>query len=233
MGLSPEVIQRARARVGTTLSGKWRLERLLGIGGMAAVYAAQHRNQKRVAIKLLHPEMSVDEGVKTRFLREGYVANSVDHPGAVAVFDDDVSDDGAAFLVMELLSGETLEDRAEHHNGTLPLGEVLSLTDQLLDVLGSAHERGIIHRDIKPENLFLTTNGELKVLDFGIARLRELSMPPDGSTGVGTFMGTPAFMSPEQARGRWGEVDFRSDVWAIGATSTRHSPSRRRNAGRA
>jgi serine/threonine-protein kinase len=219
MAISPEVIQRAKARVGTVLNGKWRLERMLGIGGMAAVYAAVHRNQNRVAIKMLHPELSLDDNVKTRFLREGYVANTVAHVGAVAVYDDDVSEDGAAFLVMELLQGETLEDRLERKGGRLPPGEVLQLADQLLDVLVAAHERGIVHRDVKPDNLFLTTSSQLKVLDFGIARLRELaSSTDDGTTGAGMFMGTPAFMSPEQARGRWDEVDAQSDIWSAGAT---------------
>ncbi|HEY6561033.1 MAG TPA: serine/threonine-protein kinase [Polyangiaceae bacterium] len=219
MPISPEVVQRAKARVDTVLNGKWRLERMLGIGGMAAVYAAVHRNQNRVAIKMLHTELSIDETVKTRFLREGYAANTVGHVGAVAVYDDDVSPDGSAFLVMELLQGETLEDRATRKGGRIEAGEVLQLTDQLLDVLHSAHERGILHRDIKPDNLFLTTTGQLKVLDFGIARLRELAGAAGNmNTGVGTFMGTPAFMSPEQARGRWDEIDARSDLWSVGAT---------------
>ena len=218
MAISPDVVERARARVGMVLGNKYRLDRLLGIGGMAAVYAATHRNKKRVAVKMLHPELSIDDAVKTRFLREGYAANTVDHPGAVAVFDDDVTADGSAFLVMELLVGETLDARADRKGGTLPLAEVLPLADQLLDVLAAAHEKGLLHRDIKPDNLFLTASGQLKVLDFGIARLRELSSTDDKATGIGSFMGTPAFMSPEQARGRWDDVDLRSDVWAVGAT---------------
>jgi serine/threonine-protein kinase len=218
MSVSDDVAERAQARVGETLRSKWRLERLLGIGGMAAVYGAVHRNQNRVAIKMLHPEHSVDQNVKSRFLREGYVANTVEHHGAVRIYDDDVTEDGAAFLVMELLEGETLIDRADRKGGYLETGEALVLVDQLLDVLCAAHDKGILHRDIKPDNLFLTTQGELKVLDFGIARVRELSGQRDGGTGVGTFMGTPSFMAPEQARARWEDVDVRSDVWAVGAT---------------
>ena len=95
------------------LNGKWRLDSVLGIGGMATVYAATHRNQKRVAIKMLHPEVSIDEQLRLRFTREGYVANTVGHPGVVSVLDDDVTEDGAAFLVMELLEGETLDRRSE------------------------------------------------------------------------------------------------------------------------
>jgi eukaryotic-like serine/threonine-protein kinase len=215
MLISDEVAQRVQSRVGTTIADKWRLSRVLGIGGMAAVYAAVHRNQNRVAIKMLHPEQSLNETVRTRFLREGYVANTVDHAGAVRVFDDGVLE-GSAYLVMELLEGESLEDRRERLGGRLPASDVLALCDKLLDTLAAAHEKGIIHRDIKPDNLFLTDDGVLKVLDFGIARLHELSQP--GGTTAGTFMGTPSFMSPEQARGRWAEVDARSDLWAVGAT---------------
>jgi serine/threonine-protein kinase len=215
MVISDEVAQRVQSRVGTTIADKWRLSRVLGIGGMAAVYAAVHRNQNRVAIKMLHPEQSLNETVRTRFLREGYVANTVDHAGAVRVFDDGVLE-GSAYLVMELLEGESLEDRRERLGGRLPASDVLALCDKLLDTLAAAHDKGIIHRDIKPDNLFLTDDGVLKVLDFGIARLHELSQP--GGTTAGTFMGTPSFMSPEQARGRWTEVDARSDLWAVGAT---------------
>jgi len=102
---------RAQQRIGQVLREKWRLDALLGVGGMAAVYAATHRNQKRVAIKMLHPELSFNSAVRQRFLREGYVANTVQHSGAVSVDDDDVSEDGCAFLVMELLDGETLDAR--------------------------------------------------------------------------------------------------------------------------
>src|ERR1700753_11154 len=100
---------RARSRVGMVLQDRWTLDALLGVGGMAAVYAATHRNNKRVAVKMLHPEFSANPPLRLRFLREGYVANSIGHPGAVSVDDDDVTEDGCAFLVMELLDGETLD----------------------------------------------------------------------------------------------------------------------------
>src|SRR5258708_6811213 len=140
----PDVVveERARARVGTTLNGKYRLDRLLGIGGMASVYAATHRNNKRLAVKVLHPELSIHSDLRVRFMREGYVANTVDHPGAVAVLDDDVTEDGAAFLVMELLQGATLAEVSERRGGTLPLRFVLAAADQVLEVLaeiGRAH----------------------------------------------------------------------------------------------
>ena len=214
------LVMRASARVGTVLHQKWRLDVLLGVGGMAAVYAATHRNGSRCAVKILHAELSLDAQVRTRFLREGYVANSVGHEGAVRVTDDDTAQDGAAFLVMDLLDGETLEERRVRLGGQMSEDEVLSVADQLLDILAAAHAKGIVHRDIKPENIFLTREGRVKVLDFGIARLRELSAASSASTATrsGATMGTPFYMAPEQARGLWDEVDGRTDLWALGAT---------------
>ncbi len=211
------VEMRAEARVGTSLRGKWRLDELLGIGGMAAVYAATHRNGSRAAVKVLHLELALVPDARTRFTREGYVANAVGHEGAVRVLDDDVAEDGSLFLVTELLSGETLEQRRVRLGGVLSEDEVLAAADQLLDVLVAAHDRGIVHRDIKPDNLFLTQSGQVKVLDFGIARMREITSESQ-ATRHGESMGTPAFMPPEQARGRWDEVDATSDLWACGAT---------------
>ncbi|MGD0680126.1 MAG: serine/threonine-protein kinase [Polyangiaceae bacterium] len=209
---------RALDRVGVLLQDKWTLEALLGVGGMAAVYAATHRNGKRVAVKLLHAEFSHDEEIRTRFLREGYAANTIQHEGAVSVLDDDVASDGSAFLVMELLEGETVEQRSETSGGRLPVPEVLFIVDQLLDVLSAAHAKSVLHRDVKPENLFITRGGLLKVLDFGIAKVFERQQERTTSTRTGMVMGTPAFMAPEQARARWDEVDARTDLWAVGAT---------------
>ena len=149
--LTDPTVMRAQTRIGQVIKEKWRLDVLLGVGGMAAVYAATHRNGNRVAIKILHPELSTHHQVRTRFLREGYVANAVGHEGAVRITDDDVTEDGSAFLVMELLDGETLEDRRVRSGGRLDEDEVLSLADQLLDVLVAAHAKGVIHRDLKPD----------------------------------------------------------------------------------
>jgi len=209
-------VTRAQARVGTLLNGRWHLDKLVGVGGMAAVYAATHRNTKRVAVKILHPEISADDNARQRFLREGYAANQVGHRGAVSADDDGLTEDGVAFLVMELLEGETIEERSARHGGTLRGREVLALMDQALATLEAAHAKGVVHRDLKPENLFLTREGVVKVLDFGIARLDQSAhKSPSQTQGI---MGTPSFMAPEQARGRWEDVDARTDLWAIGAT---------------
>jgi serine/threonine-protein kinase len=213
---SGEAERRATRRIGQVL-GKYRVERVLGAGGMATVYLAVHRNGHKVAIKVLSPELGIDEDIRARFVREGYAANSIEHPGVVRVIDDDLTEDGSPFLVMEFLQGETLQARVTHWGGTLPPREVLALAHQLLDVLAVAHARGTIHRDVKPDNLFLTREGQLKVLDFGVARI---VMPQSGSdpTRTGRTMGTPAYMAPEQAFGKTREIDARTDLWSVGAT---------------
>jgi serine/threonine protein kinase len=217
-----------KAREGTVLDGKWTLERLLGSGGMAAVYAARHRNGARAAVKVLHPILSRSPEVRERFLREGYAANQVEHPGAVTVLDDDVvaegPDEGTAYIVMELLEGESLQARADR---APPLGELelLRIAESVLQVLDAAHARGVVHRDLKPENLFLARaeGGApagppvVKILDFGLARLEHYQ----SITSNGLALGTPAFMSPEQAGGRSDEIDGRTDIFALGATAFR------------
>jgi eukaryotic-like serine/threonine-protein kinase len=205
------------SRIGTTLLGKYTIEHVLGIGGMGVVYAATHRNGKRFAVKLLHPEYSVRRDLRARFLREGYVANAVNHPGVVAILDDDVAEDGSAFLVMELLEGNTVETLGARPGGRMPVRAALGIALQLLDVLDAAHCRDITHRDIKPANLFVLRDGQVKVLDFGLARLRDATTGIN-TTRTGETLGTPAFMPPEQARGEFNSIDARTDIWAVGAT---------------
>ena len=214
---SDQLEERATVRLGTVLRGKYRLDRVLGVGGMAAVYKATHRNQAEFAIKMLHPELSLNDDVRTRFLREGYAANSVRHPGAVRVVDDDVAEDGAAFLVMELLDGEVCENLAPD-GSRLPLGVACAIALELLEVLAAAHAQGIIHRDIKPANVFVVRDGSIKVLDFGIARVKDTVGGSVRATGTGLLLGTPAYMAPEQAIGKASDVDARADLWAVGAT---------------
>jgi serine/threonine-protein kinase len=213
-----DLLDRARQRVGQTLNDKYRIDALLGIGGMASVYRATHRNRAQLAVKVLHTELSRRAEVRTRFLREGYAANSVGHPGAVLVVDDDVTEDGTAFLVMELLDGIGVEEVGERFStGGTPTDIAVAIVHQLLEVLEAAHAGGIVHRDIKPANLFVTRDGAVKVLDFGIARV----LDPSGNalaTDSGAPIGTPAFMAPEQALGHLEEIDARTDVWAAGAT---------------
>jgi serine/threonine-protein kinase len=203
---------------GAVLDGKWRIESVLGRGGMGAVYAASHvRNGSAVALKVLHRELCRDQALRERFLHEGYAANQVGHPGTVSIIDDGVAQDGSTYLVMERLQGRPLDAIADAQGGKLQLPEVLKHTLALLDVLSAAHAKGIVHRDIKPENVFLCNSGTLKVLDFGIAHVKE-AQTKARLTVTGVPMGTPAFMPPEQALAHWDRVGTRSDVYSIGAT---------------
>ncbi|HEY8075830.1 MAG TPA: serine/threonine-protein kinase [Labilithrix sp.] len=206
----------ARDRLGRVL-GKYRLDDVLGAGGTSIVYAATEvTTGSRVAVKLLHDYLSRSAEVCRRFVREGYLSNMIGHPGMVRVVDDGTSDTGEAYLVLELLEGETLEQRRLSAGGTLPVDEVLGYGDALLAVLEAAHAQHVVHRDIKPSNLLVTKDGVLKVLDFGIARI--VDDGPASATKTGQMVGTPAFMPPEQALSRPREVDARTDLWAVGAT---------------
>jgi serine/threonine protein kinase len=213
------------ARIGQLIGQRWTLRRVLGVGGMAAVYEATDESGAEVAIKVLHREFGARSQVRERFLREGYVANRVDHPGAVRVLEHGAVDDRNVFLVMERLRGESLGDLIARQ-GTYPLPTLLDLMDQVLEVLGVAHDAGIVHRDLKPDNLFVTEGGAIKVLDFGVARVLE-GAPDDVRTRTGMAMGTLSYMAPEQALGNRGEVDGRIDLFALGATAFRILSQRR------
>jgi serine/threonine protein kinase len=200
------------------LHDKWHIDARIARGGVATVYRATHRQGQVAAIKIMHPEYARNEEVRKRFLREGYAANKVGHRGVVRVLDDDVTSDGSAYIVMELLHrGELLEDMRERLGGRLPIAEAVEICHQVLDVLAVAHEKGIIHRDIKPENVFVLDDGTVKVLDFGIAHLKELARQQE-ATATGMMLGTPEYMSPEQVLGKRGQIDAQTDVYAVGAT---------------
>ncbi|WP_437726746.1 serine/threonine protein kinase [Sorangium sp. So ce861] len=210
-------------RIGTVLCGKWTVERLLGAGGMAAVYVGVHKIGRREAIKILHPEIARVPELRARFYQEAQAVNRFVHPGAVEIHDIDTTADGCPFLVMELLDGESIATRARRL-GRVDMAELLGMVDGLLDVLDAAHAHGIVHRDIKPDNLFRTRDGRLKVLDFGVARVRQAATD-FVRTRTGTTLGTVAYMPPEQVRGD--EVDARADVFAVGATMFRLITRRR------
>jgi serine/threonine-protein kinase len=211
----PELFRLAARRIGVCVRDRWHLDEVLGVGGTAAVYAATHRNGKRVALKMLHPHLSAMPEMRQRFLDEAYVANRIQHPGAVSIIDDDSTEHGEVFLVMDLLEGETLERHAAE-SGPLAPARVLAIIDELLDILAVAHDEGIVHRDVKPANIFLGRDGQIRLLDFGIARVT--ASWRTHTTQSGATLGTPAFMPPEQARGRWEQLDARADLWAVGAT---------------
>ena len=209
---SPQQLE-ARRLVGTTLNNKWTLDALIGMGGMASVYAATHRNGRRAAVKLLAAEFSRNPQVRERFLREGYVANRIGHPGVVGILDDDTTPAGQVYLVMELLEGESFLERINRRSMTA--AQVVFVGEQVLESLATAHRRGIIHRDIKPGNVFVCKDGRVKVLDFGLARVLEGNdLEP---TRDGLVLGTVPYLSPEQAIAKRDAVDWRSDIYGVGA----------------
>lgn len=211
-----ELLKRCQNRVGGVVDGTWQLRKLLGIGGMAAVYAAVDGSGKRAAIKLIHRHLAKNPAVRARFQREAYIANKVDHPGVVKIEGDGTSHDGEPYIVMELLIGQSVDLLLDSHHGRLAIRDALYIAEGVLAVLAKAHPLGVVHRDLKPENIFLTSTGDVKVLDFGIARMLDREKDT-GQTRTGVIMGTPSFMAPEQALGRWSEVDARTDLWAVGA----------------
>jgi len=203
------------ARVGSVIKGKWKVDGLLGVGGMAAVYAASHRNGQRAALKILHADFAREKTICERFLREAYVSNKVNHAATVQVLDDDMTEQGEPFLIMELLEGETVRDAWKKCGRTMPIGRVLQICERVVDCLASCHAINVIHRDLKPANIFIITKeDEIKVLDFGVAQMRDATSE---RTATGTALGTPAYMSPEQAMGLVDQLDGRADLFSVGA----------------
>jgi len=203
----------ARARIGAVVDGRWRLDALVAVGGCSAIYAVSHAgNGHRAAMKIFDVELADNPTAIGHFLAEGRAANRIGHPGVVSIVDQGTTQDGAPYLLMPLLDGETAQQRVARA-GALSSLDALHVVAEVLDVLVAAHARGIVHRDLKPDNVFLERGGGVRVLDFGIARVAD---NPD-ATAYGTVLGTPGYMAPEQACGRLDEVGPRSDVWSAGA----------------
>ncbi len=203
--------------VGTIIDGTYEVTGLLGKGGMGAVWQARHLRlpDKRVAVKLLLAGQGSEE-LLARFRREAEVTSKLGHPNIVSVLDFNTLPSGTPFIVLEYLEGESLAARIAR--GPMTADAALSITRQIGSALDAAHRAGIVHRDLKPDNVFLVPLGggheQVKVLDFGISKMRgNVSM----QTQEATLLGTPAYMSPEQANGRNSEVDARSDIWALGS----------------
>ncbi|MDO9019352.1 MAG: serine/threonine-protein kinase [Deltaproteobacteria bacterium] len=208
--------------VGDILGGKYQLLRLLGEGGMGQVFEALNQNtDRRVAIKTLHPQWVTDPSVVQRFLREARAATKISHPNVVDVLDLDVDrDTGLPYIVQEFLAGESLEAHLDARaDKRLPVDEALRILVPVMQALVAAHRLGIVHRDLKPANLLLTVDRAgapiPKVIDFGIAKLMETQSDSLRQTATGTLVGTPSYMSPEQATGADG-LDERTDVWSLG-----------------
>ena len=203
-----------RLTLGTTLDGRYRIDGLVGIGGMGSVYRCEHVGIGRpVAIKVLHSDFIGNREASTRFQREAIASGRLDHPNIVGVSDFGILDDGGCYLVMDLLEGESLGDRLERER--IPWREAIDILRGVLRGLRHAHDRGVVHRDIKPDNVFLAVkDGDpiTKILDFGIAKLFAGGGEDPAATRVGITVGTPAYLSPEQAVG--GEITPASDLYS-------------------
>jgi serine/threonine-protein kinase len=206
----------AKSLLGAVLEGAYRIERLLGEGGMGAVYEATHlRLGKRMAVKVMARELAANSEALARFHREAVVTSGLGHPHIVQVFDFSTTPTGEPFLAMEFLEGEDLDHRLRRV-GRLPAASVVHITKQVASALAATHAKTIVHRDLKPANIYLLeVAGEtdfVKVLDFGISKVRAATTKLTQSTAV---MGTPNYMSPEQALGKVDEIDERTDQWAL------------------
>jgi len=223
--LQPRKTEHAEQRLGEIIGGKWTLQRVLGTGATSTVYAARDEGGSCAAVKILNAEMGSRPDIRERFVQERRATALIEHPGVVRVLELDATDPENTYLAMELLDGETVAERVRRTGAPSP-AELLDWADQVLDVLVTAHAQGVVHRDLKPGNLFLTASGRLKLLDFGIARVVDPKDRPTG-TQAGVMLGTAAYMSPEQARGRSQDVDGRSDLFALGAVMFRLATGRR------
>jgi eukaryotic-like serine/threonine-protein kinase len=208
-----------RSLTGAVLSRRWRVGNKLGEGGMGEVYAADPIGSgARVAIKVLRPEFVSDRDVLMRFLEEARTSMRLVHPNIVRVLEGAQAEDGSPYLVMELLEGVPLGAYTQN-GGRVPLAQAVPILQGILAGLAAAHAEGIVHRDLKPDNVLLTRDASgtfvVKVLDFGIAKVMDAAGGMGSRTRTGVFLGTPAYMSPEQARSAR-DVDQRADLWSAG-----------------
>ena len=202
-------------RLQSALGPGYTVERELGSGGMATVYLARDaKHQRQVALKVLHPDLAVSLGPE-RFRREITTAAQLQHPHILGVYDSGETTTGQLSFTMPYVEGESLRDRLRRE-GQLPVGDAIRITREVASALAYAHGRGIIHRDIKPENVLLTEQGDALLADFGIARALSANANDTGLTATGLAVGTPQYMSPEQASGER-TLDARSDVYSLGA----------------
>src|SRR6478609_6894003 len=206
--------------IGETVNN-YRITELLGEGGMGAVYAAEHPFMgRKAAIKVLRREFAEDMALVERFMNEARAANAIRHPNIIDIIDVGRLPSGIPYLMMEYLEGESLAHRLAR--GPLPVPEAVDIMVQTTAALAAAHGKGIVHRDLKPDNLYLVPDESapggirVKVLDFGIAKLRGDMSAGAAKTQAGSLMGTPPYMSPEQCRGVTEEIDHRTDVYAMG-----------------
>jgi len=207
-----------RPAVGDVIGGKYRIVRLIGDGGMGTVYEAHHEFlETNVALKFLHSDLAKRAGLGSRFLQEARVSARIRSPHVTHVTDVDQTADGSPYLVMELLHGEPLQQAMDRH-GRLPPGQAVDFAVQILSGLEAAHAIGVVHRDLKPDNVFIVpgTGGPLlKLIDFGIAKLRASTEFQKGLTRAGVVMGTPEYMAPEQLFAAE-NVDHRADLYSLG-----------------
>jgi serine/threonine protein kinase len=206
----------AAGLIGVVLNESYRIDKLLGAGGMGAVYQATHlRLEEPVAIKVMASDLVAKSGALERFHREARVTSGLRHPHIVQVSDFGTTPTAEPYLVMEFLEGEDLDQRLRREK-QLPLTTTVHIINQIASALTATHAKGIVHRDLKPANIFiLTAAGErdfVKVLDFGISKVRSASTKLTGDFG---FLGTPNYMAPEQAQGKIDEIDDRTDQWAM------------------
>jgi serine/threonine protein kinase len=197
--------------IGQTIS-HYKIIEKLGEGGMGVVYKAEDAKLKRtVALKFLPSSIMASEAEKTRFIHEAQAAAALNHPNICTIYEINEID-GQAFIAMEFIEGQSLQERivGAHGRVPLPIDEAIKFAMQIAEGLQAAHEKKITHRDIKPANIMLTSKGQVKIMDFGLAKLAGRS----ALTKEGTTLGTVAYMSPEQARGE--NVDHRTDMWSFG-----------------